>query len=96
MRFKHYSDGSQGRAVRRLLLVMSFVMAAVATGLLAQVVATFRAGYLEARPTYASGEPLLLTAVQEPFWFYGVVAAMVLLSLMLLAIASRMWLPPPG
>jgi len=94
MRPKPRTGRDPDRATRRLLLVISFVMAALAVGLLANVAGVLQDGYLDARPKHAMGEPNLLYAAEEPFWFYGIVTLLVLLAVMLLCIASRMWRSP--
>jgi H+/Cl- antiporter ClcA len=93
---KQRSGGGRDRDTRRLLLVMAAVMASLAVGVLALVARILQDGYLDARPKHATGEPILLYAAEEPFWFYGFVTLLVLLALMLLSIAWRMWRSPRG
>ena len=67
------------------------VMLAGAVGLLAFVAKVLRDGYLDVRPRHAPRtEPAFLYAAEEPFWFYGLVAALTALAILLLTLAWRM------
>lgn len=86
----------QGRRRHRtdpVLLVISGVLFACAAGGAVYLVDVVRHGDLDARPEHAPRtEPNLLTAAEEPFWFYGLVAALAVLVMLLLVIAWRMLL----
>lgn len=70
--------GSGGGARRRdpVLLVIACVLLGVAAGGIAYVATLLRDGVLDARPEHARHmEPILVYAADEPFFFYGLVAA---------------------
>jgi hypothetical protein len=74
-----------------VLLVIACVLLGVAAGGIAYVAMLLRDGVLDARPEHARGmEPILVHAADEPFWFYGFVTAMAVLSILLLVVGWKM------
>jgi hypothetical protein len=85
--------GSSGEARRRdpMLIGIACVLLGSAAVLIAYVAKIVRDQSLDARPRHARGmEPIPLNAADEPFWFYGIVAALAVLAIVLLAIARKM------
>ena len=72
-----------------MLLAGSGVLLVLAVGLLALVGTSLRAGSFDARSKGAT-EPSLLTAADDPFWFYGLQAMAALLGIFTLVLAVRM------
>lgn len=90
MRNRPADSAARGRT-DPVLLVMAGVLFAGAAGVAAYVVTILRRGVLDARPRHAPPtEPMPLTAADEPFWFYAIVAALVVLAIFLLVTAWRM------
>lgn len=85
--------GSGGGARRRdpVLLVGACVLLGVAAGGIAHVAMVLRDGILDARPEHARGmEPILVHAADEPFFFYGLMTATAVISILLLVIGWKM------
>jgi hypothetical protein len=73
-----------------MLIGIACVLLGSVAVLIAYLAKIIRKQSLDARPKHARGmEPIPLNAMDEPFWFYGIVAALAVLAILLLAIAWK-------
>lgn len=87
------TDRPTGARGRRHLptLLGGTALAAVGCGALAYVLLVVQRGGMDARSRFSS-TPDYLYATEEPFWFYGLTAALAIVGLTALAVAARMLL----
>jgi H+/Cl- antiporter ClcA len=79
------------RRMDPVLLVITGALFGCAAGLVAYLAKILRDGALDARPKHAVGmEPDFVTAADEPFWFYGIVAMLAALAILVLRIGWQM------
>jgi len=91
MRTSRHRPDASFRLQDPVLLAIAGALLICAAGVLVYVAKTARDGLLDARPKHAREmEPILLRAADEPFWFYGIVAGLTVLAILLLILTGRM------
>lgn len=74
-----------------MLLLIAGMLFGCAAGVIGYVAKVLREGTLDSRPKHAPPtDPLLVHAANEPVWFYGIVAVLGVLALLLVVVAWRM------